>query len=137
MTAAITIHFKQPELTAGCIDTLLADGWDPVLVWDNSADDGLSLQPLQQRYALDTRVLLISNSSNLGFGNGMNAALLELSRRGHGGTGAQLPQQSGRAPAVQPRRRGQPCQQLDAGRGADRHRAGAEHAAHAPDHDRR
>ena len=85
MTAAITIHFKQPELTAGCIDTLLADGWDPVLVWDNSADDGLSLQLLQQRYALDTRVLLISNSSNLGFGNGMNAALLELSRRGHGG----------------------------------------------------
>jgi len=85
MTAAITIHFKQPELTAGCIDTLLADGWAPVLVWDNSADDGHSLQPLQQRYALDTRVLLVPNTSNLGFGNGMNAALLELSLRGHGG----------------------------------------------------
>ncbi|MDE2408332.1 MAG: glycosyltransferase family 2 protein [Xanthomonadaceae bacterium] len=85
MTAAITIHFRKPELTAGCIDTLLADGWAPVLVWDNSADEGRSLQALVARYAGEPRVHLVGNPTNLGFGKGMNAALVELGRRGHVG----------------------------------------------------
>ena len=85
MTAAITIHFRKPELTAACIDSLLVDGWAPVLVWDNSADDGHSLQALAARYAGETRVLLVGNPANLGFGKGMNAALAELGRRGYAG----------------------------------------------------
>lgn len=85
MTAAITIHFRKPELTAGCIDSLLADGWAPVLVWDNSANDGRSLQALVARYAGEPRVLLVGNPANLGFGKGMNAALAELGCRGHTG----------------------------------------------------
>lgn len=85
MTAAITIHFRKPELTAGCIDSLLADGWAPVLVWDNSADEGCSMQGLAARYAGDSRVQLVGNPINLGFGKGMNAALAELGRRGHAG----------------------------------------------------
>lgn len=85
MTAAITIHFRKPELTAGCIDSLLADGWAPVLVWDNSADEGRSLQALAARYVGEPRVQLVGNPTNLGFGKGMNAALAELGRRGHPG----------------------------------------------------
>lgn len=85
MTAAITIHFRKPELTARCIDSLLADGWAPVLVWDNSADEGRSLQILAARYAGEPRVQLVGNPVNLGFGKGMNAALAELSRRGYAG----------------------------------------------------
>lgn len=85
MTAAITIHFRKPELTAGCIDSLLADGWAPVLVWDNSADEGRSLQALAARYAGEPRVQLVGNPTNLGFGKGMNAALAEMGRRGHAG----------------------------------------------------
>lgn len=85
MTAAITIHFRKPELTARCIDSLLADGWAPVLVWDNSADEGHSLQALAARYAGEPRVQLVGNPTNLGFGKGMNAALAELGRRGHAG----------------------------------------------------
>lgn len=83
MTAAITIHFRKPELTASCIDSLLADGWAPVLVWDNSADEGYSLRALAARYAGEPRVQLVANPTNLGFGKGMNAALAELGRRGH------------------------------------------------------
>lgn len=83
MTAAITIHFRKPELTARCIDSLLADGWAPVLVWDNSADEGYSLRALAARYAGEPRVQLVGNPTNLGFGKGMNAALAELGRRGH------------------------------------------------------
>lgn len=85
MTAAITIHFRKPELTERCIDSLLADGWAPVLVWDNSADEGRSLQALAARYAGEPRVQLAGNPTNLGFGKGMNAALVELARRGHAG----------------------------------------------------
>lgn len=85
MVAAITIHFRKPELTAACIDSLLTDGWAPVLVWDNSADAGHSMQVLVNRYSNDPRVRLVANSSNLGFGKGMNAALVELGRRGYAG----------------------------------------------------
>lgn len=85
MSAAITIHYRKPELTATCIDSLLADGWISILVWDNSADDGATLRTLQAQYAQDTRVLWGDNATNLGFGNGINAALTELGRRGHAG----------------------------------------------------
>ena len=85
MTAAITIHFRNPTLTARCIDSLLADGWEPVLVWDNSADGGTSCELLRARHAEDPRVLFVPNAHNLGFGAGMNAALAELGRRGYQG----------------------------------------------------
>lgn len=85
MSAAITIHFRKPTLTAQCIDSLLADGWAPILVWDNSEDDGRSLQTLTARYSEDSRVRLVDNPTNLGFGKGINAALAELGRRGYAG----------------------------------------------------
>ena len=85
MTAAITIHFRKPELTARCVDGLLADGWNPILVWDNSADEGRTLQALAARYAGEPRVQLVGNPTNLGFGNGMNAALAALGQRGYAG----------------------------------------------------
>lgn len=85
MTAAITIHFRNPELTQNCIDSLLADGWAPVLVWDNSEDGGDTLSILESRYSWDTRVKLVANTTNLGFGKGMNAALGELGRCGYNG----------------------------------------------------
>ncbi len=83
MTAAITIHFRKPELTARCIDSLLADGWSPVLVWDNSADGGASMQVLQTGYAEDARVELVPHAHNIGFGRGMNTGLAVLGRRGY------------------------------------------------------
>lgn len=85
MTAAITIHFRKPELTARCIDSLLMDAWSPILVWDNSADGGESLRPLQKRYAGDARVVLVEHSMNIGYGRGMNSALSELAGLGYRG----------------------------------------------------
>lgn len=85
MTAAITIHFRKPELTGKCIDSLLADGWDPILVWDNSGDGGESLEVLEARYTSEPRVLAVRNAINLGFGKGMNAALALLGRQGCSG----------------------------------------------------
>lgn len=85
MIAAITIHFRKPELTTRCVNTLLADGWAPILVWDNSDDDGATLALLKKQYAADPRVRFASHSGNLGFGKGMNAALEELGKQGYAG----------------------------------------------------
>lgn len=85
MTAAITIHFRRPELTGTCVDSLLADGWDPILVWDNSADGGESLKVLEAQYAAEPRVRISRNAVNLGFGKGMNAGLALLGRQGYAG----------------------------------------------------
>ena len=68
MTAAVTIHFNKLELTHGCIKSLLADGWAPVLVWDNSDDGGASLQVLQVLFASDARVKWVRSPMNVGFG---------------------------------------------------------------------
>lgn len=85
MTAAITIHFRKAELTQACVESLLTDGWSPVLVWDNSADEGQSIEPLRHHFADDSRVWMVVSRTNLGFGKGMNAALAELGRRGYKG----------------------------------------------------
>lgn len=85
MTAAITIHFRNPELTTRCVETLLADGWLPILVWDNSDDDGATLALLKKHYATNPRVRFASSNGNLGFGRGMNAALEELGKQGYAG----------------------------------------------------
>ncbi len=85
MTAAITIHFRKPGLTSQCVDSLLADGWDPILIWDNSGDEGESLGPLEREYAAEPRVRIARNAVNLGFGRGMNSALAALCREGYVG----------------------------------------------------
>ncbi len=85
MSAAITIHFHDSALTARCIDSLMADGWEPVLVWDNSEDDGRSLLHLRARYTDSDKVWFVQASRNLGFGKGMNAAMADLAGRGHVG----------------------------------------------------
>lgn len=85
MTAAITIHFRDAALTARCLDSLLADGWGPVLVWDNSEDEGRSLEDLRARYRDAGRVRFVQAPDNLGFGKGMNAAMADLAGSGHVG----------------------------------------------------
>ncbi|WP_156913852.1 glycosyltransferase family protein [Comamonas badia] len=85
MTAAITIHYREPGITAACIESLLADGWAPVLIWDNSADGGITLRALQERFEGDGRLLWGENQENLGFGKGMNAALAMLGAFGYSG----------------------------------------------------
>lgn len=85
MTAAITIHFRKPELTIACIDSLLVDNWSPVLVWDNSEDNGKTLSVVIERFKNDERVIWGHNNQNLGFGKGNNYALKLLGSQGYTG----------------------------------------------------
>lgn len=85
MTAAITINYRKPDLTARCVESLLADGWAPVLVWDNSDDGGVSLKQLQVRFDGIRGVDLVASPKNLGFGAGMNRSLVHLGSSGYVG----------------------------------------------------
>lgn len=85
MTAAITIHFRKPELTIACIASLLADNWNPVLVWDNSEDNGKTLSVVIEKFKNDARVIWGHNNKNLGFGKGNNYALKLLGNQGYTG----------------------------------------------------
>ncbi|HEX7802017.1 MAG TPA: hypothetical protein VF471_04600 [Pseudoxanthomonas sp.] len=81
MTPAITINFRKAELTAACVRSLIADGWGPILVWDNSADGGVSAASLRPLLAGMENVHLVESQSNLGFAAGMNRALAWLATR--------------------------------------------------------
>lgn len=85
MTAAITIHFRKPELTKHCIESLLTDGWAPILVWDNSDDGGRSLEILQRNFADEQPIIWLRSPINVGFGKGMNGALSALGRHNYQG----------------------------------------------------
>lgn len=85
MTAAAIIHFNKPKVTQECIESLLTDGWAPVLVWDNSDDEGTSLEILQQVFSGETRVNWARSQANIGFARGMNAALASLGKLGYHG----------------------------------------------------
>ena len=81
MTPAITINFRKAELTAACVRSLIADGWGPILVWDNSADGGVSAASLRALLAGLENFQLVESQANLGFAAGMNRALAWLANR--------------------------------------------------------
>lgn len=85
MTAAITIHYKKASLTRRCVSTLLDDGWEPVLIWDNSADGGTSIRELELFFSDRPEVMIVVSPTNLGFGKGMNSALKHLEQKGYSG----------------------------------------------------
>lgn len=76
---AIVLNYRDTMRTQRCIASVLKEGADGVVVWDNSEDDDLSATQIRQ--SLDARVELIVSASNLGFGAGVNAALACMQER--------------------------------------------------------
>jgi len=73
--AALLLHFRDAARSARCIQSLLDEGVEHVLVWDNSADAGASADVLREMLARDSRVRLESTGENLGFAAGVNRGL--------------------------------------------------------------
>ncbi|HEY9840768.1 MAG TPA: glycosyltransferase family 2 protein [Candidatus Obscuribacterales bacterium] len=72
--AAVLVHYRQAQLTARCISSLLDHCYDlqAIFVVDNSSDD--SLGSLQRQFS-DPRIHWLPQPSNLGFGEGCNAGI--------------------------------------------------------------
>jgi hypothetical protein len=71
---AITLNWRQPEMTLDCVNALqaMAQSHLDILVIDNGSGDG-SVQQLQER--LPANVALLPLSENLGFAAGCNVGL--------------------------------------------------------------
>ncbi|WP_448098461.1 glycosyltransferase [Luteibacter yeojuensis] len=69
----VLLNYRDATRSIRCVKSLLDEGVDGVVVWDNSADDGVSASAISA--SIDSRVELVVSERNLGFAAGMNAAL--------------------------------------------------------------
>lgn len=73
----LVLNYRDAIRTVRCVRSLLASGVNPVMVWDNSCDEGESGRSVAKAFKADSRVLLRSRNTNLGFAAGVNAGLAE------------------------------------------------------------
>ena len=81
---AVVLHFRTPEKTLNCVESLWVGGIESVVLVDNSQDGGLSLKSMSAGFeGLSQRGLciqLISPVRNLGFAAGVNLAIESVVR---------------------------------------------------------
>lgn len=81
-SAAVVLHFRTPQLTITCLDSLVISGVSEVALVDNSQDDGSSLAKIWHviERMIDSGVMVhvLSPSANLGFSRGVNFAIKHL-----------------------------------------------------------
>lgn len=71
----LLLNYRDALRSVICIRSLFDEGIEHVVVWDNSADDGLSAQAICEAYAEDHRVQVHVSDENLGFAAGVNHGL--------------------------------------------------------------
>ncbi len=68
----LLLNYRDAARSVSCIDSLLLQGVEVVLVVDNSADQGASAALISQHFAQDHRVVVDIRPNNLGFAAGVN-----------------------------------------------------------------
>jgi len=71
----LTLNYRDAFRTQRCVSSLLSDGAEHVLVWDNSEDGGKSAAELHDRLGCDCRVSIEVSPVNLGFAAGVNRGI--------------------------------------------------------------
>ena len=71
----LLLNYRDAPRSIACIQSLFDEGIEHVVVWDNSADGGMSVEGIRSTYAGDARVLISVSDENLGFAAGVNAGL--------------------------------------------------------------
>ncbi|MGD9521616.1 MAG: glycosyltransferase [Tepidiphilus sp.] len=77
----LTLHYRHAALTERCVRSLLADGADAVLVWDNTGDEGESAKGITVCQERPDRVALELSPANLGFAAGVNRGIAAILAR--------------------------------------------------------
>jgi GT2 family glycosyltransferase len=75
MITAVILNYRDAKRSLACIRNVLAEGADHIIVWDNSADAGVSAADIQSANPDPERVRIIVSASNLGFAAGANRAI--------------------------------------------------------------
>lgn len=71
----LLLNYRDASRSIACIRSLLDEGVEHVVVWDNSGDGGMSAEAVRAAYAQDPRVLIHVSDENLGFAAGVNRGL--------------------------------------------------------------
>lgn len=74
-TIGLLLNYLDARRSIRCIQSLLDEGVARVVVWDNSADGGLSIAAIRNEFADDSRLEVRVSSTNLGFAAGVNRGL--------------------------------------------------------------
>lgn len=74
-TFGLLLNYRDAMRSISCIRSLLDEGVEKVVVWDNSADGGLSVAAIRNEFASDSRLEIHVSSTNLGFAAGANRGL--------------------------------------------------------------
>lgn len=77
----LTLHYRHAALTHRCVRSLLADGADAVLIWDNTGDGGESAKNIAVRHEQPDQVKLEISPANLGFAAGVNRGIAAIRAR--------------------------------------------------------
>lgn len=78
--AGLLLNYRDAVRSISCIRSLLEQGIQHVVVWDNSADGGASAAAIAAEFACDERVDLHASTVNLGFAAGVNRGLEHCGR---------------------------------------------------------
>ncbi len=75
MVAGLLLNYLDERRSIACIRTLLDEGIERVLVWDNSADEGRSAGQICVAFENDPRIVVEVHGANIGFAAGANRGL--------------------------------------------------------------
>lgn len=68
----LVLNYRDAQSTTRSVESILDQGAEHVVVWDNSGDDGISAQELLQNISSDRRISVEISPNNLGFSAGIN-----------------------------------------------------------------
>jgi N-acetylglucosaminyl-diphospho-decaprenol L-rhamnosyltransferase len=71
----LTLNFRDAVRTQRCIDSLLSNGAEHVVVWDNSDDEGFSARNLAKQWLENDEITLLVSPANLGFAAAVNRGI--------------------------------------------------------------
>lgn len=75
MCVGLLLNYRDSARSISCIKSLIEQGVDAVVVWDNSADGGTSATIIQEVFVGSASVSIELSSENIGFGAGVNRGL--------------------------------------------------------------
>ncbi len=71
----LTLNFRDANRTRRCVESLLSNGAEHVVVWDNSDDEGASANSLAELLQGYEKVTLLVSPANLGFAAAVNRGI--------------------------------------------------------------
>ena len=77
----LVLNYRDAARTGNCIRSLLDDGVEYVLIWDNSEDNGESARLLDKEFRSDKRIEIIISPYNTGFALGVNMGIDKIKLR--------------------------------------------------------